>query len=55
LRSLAHEIIHSKQNEQGSLSLEDGNTGSEIENQANAVAGIIMRHYGQLKPEIFKL
>jgi hypothetical protein len=55
MRSLAHEIIHSKQNEQGSLSAEDGNTGSEIENQANAVAGIIMRHYGQLKPEIFKL
>ena len=55
MRSLAHEIIHSKQNEQGSLSSEDGNTGSEIENQANALAGIIMRHYGQLKPEIFKL
>jgi Zn-dependent peptidase ImmA (M78 family) len=55
MRSLAHEIIHSKQNEQGSLSAEDGSTGSEIENQANAVAGIIMRHYGQLKPEIFKL
>jgi len=55
MRSLAHEIIHSKQNEQGSISAEDGQTGSEIENQANAVAGIIMRHYGQLKPEIFKL
>ena len=55
MRSLAHEIIHSKQNEQGSLSSLDGQTGSDIENQANAVAGIIMRHYGQLKPEIFKL
>lgn len=55
LRSLCHEIVHSKQNEINILSQEDGNTGSDIENQANSIAGIIMRHYGQLKPEIFKL
>jgi len=55
LRSLCHEIVHSKQNEINILSQEDGSTGSDIENQANSIAGIIMRHYGQLKPEIFKL
>lgn len=55
MRSLAHEIVHSKQNETSALSGIDGETGSDIENQANTIAGIIMRHYGQLKPEIFKL
>jgi translation elongation factor EF-Ts len=55
MRSLAHEIVHSKQNEISALSGIDGETGSDIENQANAIAGIIMRHYGALKPEIFML
>lgn len=55
LRSLCHEIIHSKQNEITVLTQEDGNTGSDIENQANSLSGIIMRHYGKLKPEIFTL
>lgn len=55
MRSLCHEIVHSKQNESGMLQANSGETGSEIENQANTIAGIIMRHYGQLKPEIFKL
>lgn len=55
MRSLCHEIIHSKQNEISVLTQEDGSTGSDIENQANSISGIIMRYYGQLKPEIFKL
>lgn len=55
MRSLCHEIIHSKQNEITVLTQEDGLTGSDIENQANSISGIIMRYYGQLKPEIFKL
>jgi len=55
LRSLCHEIVHSRQNEINILTQEDGDTGSDIENQANSISGVIMRHYGQLKPEIFKL
>lgn len=55
MRSLCHEIVHSKQNEISVLSQEDGTTGSDIENQANSISGIIMRYYGELKPEIFKL
>jgi hypothetical protein len=55
MRSLCHEIVHCKQNEDGMLEPNSGETGSGIENQANTIAGIIMRHYGQLKPEIFKL
>lgn len=53
LRSLAHELVHARQNQDGELSAEQGETGSEIENQANAVAGVIMRNYGKLEPDIY--
>jgi hypothetical protein len=50
-RSLAHELVHSKQNENGGLTAEQGETGSNIENEANAKAGIIMRNWGKLNPD----
>lgn len=31
-----------------------GNTGSEIENEANAKAGVIMRKFGKMHSEIYK-
>jgi hypothetical protein len=31
----------------------DGSDGSDTENQANAVAGIIMRKFGQRYPQYF--
>jgi Zn-dependent peptidase ImmA (M78 family) len=50
-RSLAHELVHYKQ----SLSRSDldGSTGSADENQANAIAGQIMRLYGKHHPELY--
>jgi hypothetical protein len=54
MRTLAHELVHCKQNETGRLTSGDGETGSDIENEANAVAGIIMRMYGRSNPEIFE-
>ena len=53
MRSLAHELVHAKQNEETPLSAQQGETGSEIENQANAVAGVIMRLYGKNNPQIY--
>lgn len=53
MRSLAHELVHAKQNELGMLNQDSGETGSEIENQANAVAGVILRLYGKENPEIY--
>jgi len=53
MRSLAHELVHARQNQDGGLSAEQGETGSDIENQANAVAGVIMRNYGKLEPSIY--
>ena len=54
-RSLAHELVHHKQNLDGRLTnvAEDGADGSEIENEANAVAGKLIRIYGKLNPELY--
>ena len=50
LRTLAHEMVHRKQDELGLVKdeVKDGATGSPIENQAHAVAGILMRNYGKV-------
>ena len=50
-RTLAHELVHWKQRIEGQEL--DGSDGSETENQANAIAGIIMRRFGQRYPEYF--
>ena len=54
-RSLAHELVHQKQYEDDALHNESGVTGSEHENEANALAGIIMRNYAKSNPELFGL
>lgn len=54
LRSLAHEIFHLKQNELNLLKPDSGKTGSNIENEANAGAGIIIRNYGKNNKDIFE-
>jgi hypothetical protein len=53
LRSLAHEMVHQKQHELGQLHDKSGKTGSKQENQANTLAGIIMRNFSQKHPEIY--
>jgi hypothetical protein len=53
-RSLAHELVHHKQNEDEVLQSESGQTGSEHENEANSVAGVIMRDFAKSNPEFFK-
>jgi hypothetical protein len=56
LRTLAHEMVHRKQDELGLVKdeIKDGATGSPIENQAHAVAGILMRNYGKINKQIYK-
>jgi predicted nucleotidyltransferase len=55
LRTLAHELVHAKQNEMGLLQPDSGETGSEHENDANAIAGILMRDYGKQNPDIYNI
>jgi len=51
MRTLAHEIVHWSQAINGQEL--DGSDGSDIENEANAVAGVIMRKFGKMHPEYF--
>jgi hypothetical protein len=55
LRTIAHEMVHRKQEEKGFLKNidKDGVAGSKIENQANAIAGILMREYGKINKQIY--
>lgn len=50
-RTLAHELTHWKQQITG-MDM-DGSDGSEAENQANAIAGIIMRKFSEQYPDCF--
>lgn len=51
LRTLAHELVHYKQDCEDRIHDESGATGSTEENEANARAGIIMRNFNQVHPE----
>jgi|688.fasta_scaffold356263_2 hypothetical protein len=53
-RTLAHELVHYKQDITGRLQPGDGKTGSDIENEANSRAAIIMRNFAQAKPNLFE-
>lgn len=54
LRTLAHELVHRKQDETESMPADAGETGSDYENEANAKAGVLMRNYAELHPEYFQ-
>ena len=54
LRTLAHELVHHKQNQDGVLHNYAGETGSEFENEANSMAGVLMRNYGKANPAIYE-
>jgi len=55
LRTIAHEMAHRKQDELGYIVNieEDGATGSPVENNANIIAGILLRQYGRKNRHIF--
>ena len=52
-RTLAHELVHYKQDLQNRLTPESGKTGHTHENEANAAAAIMMRNFAQMRPEMF--
>ena len=54
MRTLAHELVHHRQGEvDENLPADAGKTGSRYENEANAVAGQIMRSVAKNYPEVF--
>lgn len=52
LRTLAHELVHFKQKENNQPL--DGSTGSNIENEANALAGELLRKFGKINNNIYE-
>ena len=54
-RTLAHELVHFRQFMNNELNPNSGETGSPAENEANSIAGIIMRNFNKKHPEYFKL
>ena len=54
LRTTAHELIHHKQYLKGELTPYSSQTGSDIENEANSLAGIFMREFAINNPMIFE-
>ena len=55
LRTLAHELTHYAQGEQDRLDADSWQTGSTIEDEANAEAGVIMREFNQKFPQYMEL
>ena len=53
LRTMAHEMTHRQQDEHEPLPADAGETGSPYEDQANAMAGRIMRQWAEEQPEMF--
>jgi hypothetical protein len=51
LRTIAHELTHYKQDTEHELVPDSGRTGSPHENEAHAIAGIVMRHFNKKYPE----
>lgn len=55
LRTIAHELVHYTQDQEGRLNPESGRTGSPEENEAHSKAGVIMRNFTKQYPEYMNL
>ena len=54
LRTVAHELVHYKQDLADELNDDSGITGSPHENQANEMAGVVMRNFNKHYPEYLR-
>ena len=54
LRTVAHELVHFRQDLHGELNDQSGATGSPEENQAHEIAGVIMRHFNKKYPQFLR-
>ncbi len=55
MRSIAHELVHHKQFEQGRLDVKPPDIGGEIEDEANAKAGQFIKMYAKKDPTIYDI
>jgi len=54
IRTLAHELVHYKQDLEGRLNKNSWKTGSPTENEAHKKAGIMMREFDKKYPQYLK-
>lgn len=52
LRSIAHELIHHRQNQSNLLNVPHPDIGGQIEDEANSVAGQLVKKFGYRYPEL---
>lgn len=55
VRTLAHELVHYKQDQDGALTADSWKTGSDEENEANEKAGIMMREFSKQFPHYMSI
>lgn len=53
MRSVAHEMVHHKQFEQGRLNVKPPDIGGEIEDEANAKAGQYIKMFAKENPTLY--
>ena len=53
MRSIAHEMVHHKQYEQGRLEVKPPDIGGEIEDEANAKAGQYIKMFSKMDETIY--
>jgi len=54
LRSIAHELVHARQGEKGELTKPIQDIGGPEENEANAVAGALVKEFGYSHEAIYE-
>jgi hypothetical protein len=47
-------LVHRKQEEDGRLKINSGETGSPIEDEANSKAGVLLRNFGKINNNIYE-
>lgn len=52
-RTVGHELVHRKQDEEGKIGENSGNDGTDIENEANSQAGVLLREFGRIESRIY--
>lgn len=55
LRTIAHEMVHYRQGEEHELGTGSWHTGSPVEDEAHAEAGVIMRNFNKKFPQYLNL
>lgn len=53
-RTICHELIHERQRQRNQLTPSSGKDGSEHENEANALSGVILRKWGRICPNCYE-